>query len=467
MPDNNKKPRVMRGEKARSSLFIEGPLFQQDRYDLTTGFEAQKYSIIARNPIVKTALETVARGVFWPSFSLKPNPKNDYQEHPEYKDLDDELILFVNKQLDNLGQQIEKPPNVYTVPSFTEFLESTLWQGRVYGYSVSEFVWKPIDGIWQLLKIKPKPSWNFDFRVDRNDELKLVVHQDDMQQFLKPARFVIGTWPLLQNGNYYGISDLQSIEHDVKLIERLEAALGQGGTFNAYKPLISHISINIGEDEYKKIQEDILNLNTSAIATFPQGQDDEGKTQKAVEFEVIDDRASQYALESLWNFISELIKRVNRALGIPDDLGQVTAERGSFARSKTQFNMYIATVEKCQAWLENVANRVVQTIIYYNYNNLPKDYLWPTWSFDSIEEEFDEMKARYFETLIKSGIINSDEPFIREAFEFPPADNEELEMETEEDIVEVPDEDEEMIEDELIDEEISEEEVGENIENEN
>jgi hypothetical protein len=429
MAENKIKP--FTGEKALSDIFLVEGLVPPDILDTQAGSEVQKYSLISRNPIVKTALDIVESGVFWPNASIKANPQNDYEENPEFEEIDNDVISLLNSQLEQIGTDKKSAPNVNKTPKFKSVLKSVTRKGRIYGFSLGEMVWQAGDGIWWLRKIKPKPSWNFDFNIDEVDEMKEVVYFRTLE-YLEPERFIVGVWPRLEDGNYYGVSDLQCIEDEVSDLEDLEKKLKKGTGWNAYRPLVVHVDSKVGTKEQQKNKETLKGLAGSVTATFPMIRDVDMKAQKAYVFEMLEDRASQYALEYGWNLLAEYIKRINRALGIPDELGQVTVDVGSNAKAQTQFNIFVATIEKQQEWVEELANRIIHTIIYYNYSNLPQEYKLPIWSFDAVEEAFKEAYAGYFKTLIDAGILDANEPFIREALEHPPKTGEEIQTDSNE-----------------------------------
>jgi hypothetical protein len=408
------------GEEAISQLFTPFVFTQEDRFLPTSGTEVQKFSILKRNPIVKTALDTVRRACFWVQATVKPNPLNDYEKYPSFEKLDNKIIPFVREQLNRLGAITDQAPNQHITPNFNEMLGAMLMDGRTYGFSVAELKWDDSNGIHRLEKIKPKPPWNFDFEVDRVDELKYVVFDKDTSNKLDPNRFLIGTWEELKYGNYYGESDLLAIERDIKFLEQVEATFYTGLQNNNLKNMIAHIANNMLPANRNQLISDIESMTGGATLTVTKVTSSKGDIEKAVEFEETPDLASEDAISNTIVVVQELIKRINRALGVPDDLGNVSTAIGSFARADIQFNIFDSTVEKCQRWIEDLANRIVRAIIYYNYQNLPKDYLLPQWSFDFLEEEYEVDKANFYKTVIDSGIASGDEPFIRERLEFPP-----------------------------------------------
>jgi hypothetical protein len=397
-----------KGEEATSQIFPGVFANTLNRYAPASGIELQKFSILRRNPIVSTAMRAVRDGVFWVDGQTKPHPKNDYDENPEFEDLDNEIIQFVQVQLDTIGINNTLPPNAQNLPTFKNYLFAALDDGRTYGNTIAELVWNSTQGFHRLEKIKTKPPWNFDYSIDTNDELEAVLFSSKSKS-LDPTRFLIGVWPTLKWGNYFGESDLLNIEPDIKALESIEASFNQGLQQNNLKSIVGHLRPSHLKEANDKIKDDIGSLEAGSILIIDKTKDGKGDSHKTIEFEATPDLSSDEAIINTTSQIQELIKRINRALGVPDDLGNVTSGEGSYARAKTQFDMYISTVEMCQNWLKELANKIVSTIIWYNWETLPEDYQRPVWEWDEVEEEYSEKVAKYLEVLIKNGIITSDE----------------------------------------------------------
>jgi len=429
-----------KSELVDPSISFETDLFNNKRLDTLFGRQTKRFGVIARDPIVKSALNLVESGVFWTHPTINPNQNNDYESNPEFSDLDDQIINTLKKQLNNIGRYGENPPNVKISPNFIEILKGILSDSRTYGFSITELVWDQIEGENVLTKLKPKPPWNFDININNTDEIESLQHSIGL---LDKERFLIGTWPFLNHGNYYGISDMQSIEQDVELKNILAENLAKGGASSAYRTLIAYISMKLGKDDQTKIKSVINQMKSGSLIQLPKVKNAHTESEdNAVSFETLEDRASQYALENIWNIVLEIIKIINRALGVPDDLGSVSSGEGSFARAKVQFDLFTSTVERARQYVQQLAQQVIDTICYYNFQNISPDYHPPVWSFGTIEEDADKTKADMIDVLVKAGVIQGNEPWIREMFDFPPLDPEleeeepEVEEESEEDIKE-------------------------------
>jgi hypothetical protein len=409
------------GEEATSEIIASQSLTPPDRLDTQSGIETQRYSLISRNPIVKTALDLCEKAAFWTTASVKPNPKNNYNENPEFEQLDEEIVALLTQQIEHVGEDDTFPPSIQRTPTFDSAIKSLTRKARVYGFSIAEMVFEPDNGQNVLKKLKPKPSWNFDFYEDEYDEIETVIYNQRVK-VLEPERFVVATWPRLEDGNYYGVSDLQCIEDDIAELEAMEKRLRRGIGWNSYRPLVVHyVNQKLSKKEIEESKNVLAGLSGSVTAKFPMVMDANMTPIKAFNFEMLDDRASQYVLEQGWKTILEIIKRVNRALGIPDELGNVSVNVGSNAKARTQFDLFIAVVESIQQFAQTIANRVLHTIIYYNYNNLPNKYHRPIWAFDALEDEYEVDKANYYKSLVESLIVSPDEPFIRERLDLPAA----------------------------------------------
>jgi len=387
-----------------------------DRLDTQIGYEVERYSIPSRNPIVKSALDTVSNATFWPESSIKT--QNDYDTNPEYEKLDKQILSVLEYQTENLGYGPNNPPQNQQRNTFSGLLKTMLTDARIYGFSIAEMVWEK-DGLQNRLQnIKIKPSWNFNLVRDGYDNLRHVEYIENSDS-LSPDRFLIGTWPKLKWGNFHGRSDLQSILHDIEILEKLEAASVLGAESSSFKNRLLWLDGTLTADQYDAVRNAFRQASGGGQIEMPMVEDSDGRPIKAVQSEIEEDRSSPDTLKHVQFMIQEYIKRISRSLGVPDDLGNVSVSVGSWAKAKESFNMFVSTVEAAQEWVEQLANKILKTIVYYNFNTLPKNYKIPRWSFDAIEEDYENARADFLLKLIDGGIITADESWVRKMFDLP------------------------------------------------
>jgi hypothetical protein len=378
--------------------------------EIFSGASTRKYAALAKNPVSKLGIDTLVAGALWTDGKVIPN--NDYDEHPEFEEIDNMIIDKLERDLSNLEYE-----------TWQNMQQTILASSMIYGFSVTEEVWESIQGEWVLKSLKGKPAFEFEINADETDELQSLYHSTTSTN-LNPDKFIIATYPWLRDANFYGVSELEAIEHDINTLEELEKTFTIGSSSVLNRTVVHYQSV-AGKDQDK------IDAEQSAIETaigagggvlhLPADEDGNDNLVKKNNFEVLEDRASEDGLESVRVQIGELIKRILRNFGIGDNLGQSTGETGSFAKSKTEFNVFIAKVQRAQNWLTDIINRqVLKRIIDFNFSSLPDKYKVPIWQYQEVEEDFLEVRSKTMVELLQAGVINVKEA--REELDFPDID---------------------------------------------
>lgn len=424
------QPKVIKLRTPIEGDFITRPTYSDtlessyDPYSTQTGQTTYKYGTIAIHPTVAPALKFLVDGAFWSTYSI--HPVNDYEKYPGYENIDKAIIDLINYQIENLNYE-----------SFTNTLKSIWYDSLVYGFSIAEMNFK-FDGNYNCIdNIKPHSPFNFDLYSDKGNNLSRIYYKLN-GTFIEGAlleKFILTTYPYVTHGSHYGTSILQSIYFDVKMIEILEQAYSNGVRSLAIKSIEHHfIGDNLSSQELEDVQNSLFNLESSSLISLPATQNSNGDMIKQHDIKVMEDRASAEGTKLIKDLLSILYKRVNRSLGLPDDLGFSNTNVGSFAKAKEEMNLYTQTIVNNQEFIANFVNKkIIPYMVKYNYPSLcsTKEYKLPKFVFDTVEEDALAVNIDNIVKLIEVGVLTptNDSEYIRDTLGLPagnPNENNEI-----------------------------------------
>jgi hypothetical protein len=352
-------------------------------------------------------------GTFWGTWSIEG--VNDYDRYPEFEELDQQLITMINDQIYDMEYE-----------TFENTLKALAQNSMTYGFTIAEMNFAQRDGLYVIESIKTKPSFNFNIWVNQVDDIERLQHTPSGTYIerVKLEKFIIGTYPYLRDGNHYGTSILKSIAFDVDLLEIMEEAQTRGVKMLTIRPVVHwEKDKDRTKEEIAKIRAAIFNIESASVISLPMDLipgNEEAGLQKSDEIQVLEDRASSDGVALINDIIDMLQKRITRNLGMPDDLGFTSAGVGSFAKAKEEMDMFLAYVIRNQQYIKDVVNRqIIPPMVKYNFSSFPDKYRLPQFIFESIEEDHMGAVASSVDTLIKSGVIESDEQWIRPMLGIP------------------------------------------------
>jgi hypothetical protein len=387
-----------------------------DPWALQTGSESYKYGLTAIHPAAQPAVKFMAEGPFWSDWYF--HEINDYERYPEYEEVDKRVINLINYQIDQFQYE-----------TFENTIKSIWKDAFIYGYSVSEINYI-FDGNYTIIDtIKTHSPFNFEFYTDQGNNLAQIYYiltGTFIEQETLP-KFLVVTYPYIEHGKFFGTSMLQSIYFDVKLIEVLEESYAEGTRRLAIRPIIHHF---MGEDmsnsDLQIMRSRLYNLDSGALVSLPAEQKEDGTLNPLHDIKVMDDRASADGTSLIKDLLDILYKRVNRSLGLPDDLGFSNAQIGSFAKAKEEMNLYTQSIVNNQTFIEGFVNRhIIPSMIRYNFPSLlsERTYKLPVFRFGSVEEEYDTATIQNMLELVEAGILDKkhDLEYIREKLGLPAA----------------------------------------------
>lgn len=355
------------------------------------------YNQMIRDEQIKSAMLAKVMSVLSPGWEIAP-PEYEDQKN---KDKASELVDFLQF---NLGEM-------------EGTFDNRLWEmlsALVYGFSVGEKVFYLIDygphkGKIGLRDLKFRNPDGIYFRTDQFGNLDPFGVQQSLN-FLPSDKFVIYSYRK-KFSNYYGDSDLRDCYRPWwmkdNFVKFMAIALERYGeptwVFTTKGP--------IGLSNRIALENFMRDLQSKSGLIIP-----EGVTVKPEH--PAPDVGRQFT--DVLEYCDQLIRI---ALLVPGLLGfSSEGSVGSYARSQTEFNAFVAIMEYLRADIEsNVNEQLVKQLIDFNFDITDGKY--PLFKFKSISEE-DKQKQfdNYIAGLNAKAITKTreDENALRKSMEFPP-----------------------------------------------
>jgi transcriptional regulator with XRE-family HTH domain len=392
-PEHNEVARASRVGQMRA--FDEQSL----RFRSQLGSIREYHRISRHQPRVKTAFRIITDATFWVPTNIVPDDDNDYERYPEYKERDEVLTRLISAQIKTFKHEY--------LP-FRDALKSHLWFAMACGYAVAEKIWESVGGQWRLTGLKVKYPWDFDPEIDEWGNLVGLFHIPSAT-VLNPERFYYAPWPWLHGENYLGISEIEAIRQEIELLNINKKA----ATDIAHKVSVFPIVHERANPDFDTIVDqmgagDILHL-PAEIVRKSDGSKELLTTQRINPFP---DRTSQNGLNQLTDRIDSDGKDISRTLGVPDQLGLTDLDSGSYALSKTVFNLFSARPENAQIWVSNAVNsQIIRDIVRFNHPDWLEDpeYFVPRFRFELLDEDYASAQSARVAEMLKAGIIDADE----------------------------------------------------------
>lgn len=412
---------VPKGEPAQGELTWKNwiaptPFLNTDPLTPRSAQQLSSYDKIALNPVVKFALEAREQGVFATNWEIHAMTPRDGD--PLYLEMDRRITDWINEQIEGLWHE-----------SFTNRLRALYRDGPRAGCAIGEMVpWDGHpDGITRIVDIDTRRMFNFQMYSDR------VGNPQKLQflttgQWIQPEdlwRFVIAPYPFLANGNWLGQSDLQSVRLLVEEWELLNEFMVRGSAELSRRLVIHYFrSENRDSNEFSAVQAAVNSVDKAKLIRLKMNQPigDSTEPDKEDILEVMDNLASPEGVGLIKDAIKIAEDWIKRALGIPDDIGFGGDGVGSYAKSKTEMNMFWLKVAQDQEYVRNFVNRqIIPTMVRFRFPALPRGYKLPQLVFVTEESDYQSGQTDDIIKLIQSGVVTADEPWIRERLNIPAA----------------------------------------------
>jgi hypothetical protein len=406
--NGNGKPLEGRKRKQLATSTEFGPTFvtNSDGSTIyTTGASTRSYYRLARtNPEVKMAIRALKQATFWTEGQVQPI--NDYEKHPEFRELDELLTDLIATQLAALD-------------NFHRFLQDIYVYALRCGYGVAEKIWEPVGDTWNLVGLKLLKPWDFEPIVDDFGDLEALFYYPTGEYF-NPDAFIYAPWPSPGANNWLGEPVLESLIHDVELMQKTEAALAKTTHLLSRRTMIHRFDAMRDDNEIALAKQAVQDIERGKMPQFPCMPDDSGKLIHQDELSIMEDRTGTTAMVKLQELAVGMATRIKRAIGLPDDLGSTNASVGSNAKARTEFDMLMAGASDGQAWVRAlVGDQIISDILEFNYPDRPPKYRDPAWIPQEVEEKFSLERAQYWKTLVDMGTLPANARIIAQDLGIP------------------------------------------------
>ena len=282
----------------------------------------------------------------------------------------------------------------------------------IYGFSVTEIVWKLIDdkeysGKIGLKKLKTLDPETIEFKVDKIGNLESVIQAfSESDEVELPLNKTIIYTENKEFGNYYGNSRLRSVYKNWFIKETLtkfwNIALERWG-----QPIIVG-TVPSTEDLDKMIS--ILNnlQNKSAIAKT------EGWELGALETGIGRSSGGDYNVA-----IDYHNKEITKGMLVPALMIE-SPNGGSSSIGQTQFDVFMLMIRNIENDLCGIIeNYLIRPLVEYNFGEQDS---YPEFRFEPITKQDLFNMARTFAILVKNGVISPDEQWMRDMMSLPRQD---------------------------------------------
>lgn len=307
------------------------------------------------------------------------------------------------------------------------------------GYSITELVLELYDqrhrnwaGKYGLKALKTKTAADFDFDVDKFGNLKTKrEHGEDglIQGYLTgaynrlpPDKFIIFSY-MGNSGNHYGSSDLRPAYRPFKIKDGVlrfwAIALERFGMPTLYAQIKN--MVNMGAEEMaeapggmslssrKRIIKVLKNLQAGTSAFVPSD----------VSIEKVEEMKGRAAYEAAVEYCD---RSMARAILLPSLVTEEGRRSGSLSLGRQHGESFQYILEHLGNLTEEVINeQLIRRLITINYSN-PQAF--PVFRFAKMTADQVTFNMEVIEKAINTGIIKTDEPWIRERLEFPPNEEE-------------------------------------------
>jgi len=286
-----------------------------------------------------------------------------------------------------------------------------IWNAMRDGYSVAEINYKVLStgefkGMIGINNIKVRKAANYMFRCDEHGNIKEKGLIEGQNTQLPIDKFILFTYnPNDDDANsLYGESDFRAayryyFSNDIvqRFWNVFLEKFGQPTVIGRYEPSTNKAK----QDEYLDI---LKNIQTDTAIVMPKG----------LEAELLEaTRRGDAGYKSAFNTNNAMIAR---AL-LVGTLLMDTGEKGSWALSKTHFDIFIYILDYLGTETEDtiIREQIIRRLIDFNFAQ-PK---YPYFKFKSLIKEDQEAKAKIAKMLVDAGLISAEEEWVRGFLKIP------------------------------------------------
>lgn len=321
---------------------------------------------------------------------------------------------------DEQGQEKADYCNYCLTDGLTGSFSRALWKiisAFEYGYSVTEKLFKKFqngkyEGKIGIYKFKTRPPQTFLLPTDKHGNLVSVTQMTEQGDIpLETKYFVVYTYNMEFDGNYYGTSDLRAA-YTPWWSKKFNRRFRNIRNERFGMPLvIGRHPVGASPDEVTALFNTVKNLQAKSAATLPEGD--------TIEF--IESKMTQGKSDVFETSISYDDKSIARSMLMPDMLGFSDSKFGSRASSETGFDLFLNILEFIRSEIteEVVDEQILKQLVDLNFPNVTN---YPKYKFNPITGEDKQKLLKLFLEAVKEKTVyptEKDEIHIRQVTDFP------------------------------------------------
>ena len=311
-----------------------------------------------------------------------------------------ELTDFVNANFENLAVSLEST------------LHKVVENAIVYGYCVSELVWKRKNGNYYLERIVPLHPLMTEYVYDEKNKVKGVQYISDQGVVELPLEkcFIFKLGSCLK-----GESRLRTI-YRLYALKRGFLMFWATAMERYAMPLIHFHAENVDESKLTQAASQLRNVWSNGVIST---------TGEGVRLELLE--PSQNVSQNFIDAIEYLNTLIYRGLLLPQLLMSARTT-GTYALGKVHFDLFSMAAKRITKRLaEAVVDQIVAKILDYNYDDIGHYGEIVVTEQPSSDERF--KLSQSFLNLINAGIIDpvTDNEWIRNMLKFPIIESEDEE----------------------------------------
>ena len=286
-----------------------------------------------------------------------------------------------------------------------------IWNAMRDGYSVAEMNYKILPGgefkgMIGIDNIKVRKAINYMFECDEHGNIKEEGLIETGNKHLPVNKFILFAYNPNDDDadSLYGESDFRAayryyFSNDIvqRFWNVFLEKFGQPTVIGRYEPNTPKIK----QDEYLEI---LKNIQTNTAIVMPRG----------LEAELLEaTRRGDAGYKDAFNINNTMIAR-SLLVGT---LLMDTGEQGSWALSKTHFDIFIYILDYLGTETEDtiIREQIIKRLIDFNFPQ-PK---YPYFKFESLIKDDQKAKAEIAKMLVDAGLINQEEEWVRGFLKIP------------------------------------------------
>lgn len=310
-------------------------------------------------------------------FPYNPDPLSESGSYQIYDEMrhDDQIKVALSLKKDmviNAGWKIDCEDETVrdaVEKNFSEGMERSLddvlrdmLSSYDYGFSVSEPVYRLVDGLYEWKTVHTRPPHGFRFEMDKYGNIEKIVQDTDHGTIeFSPNDFLHFVYQH-EFGNPYGKSDLRSA-HPAYVAKKFIFRFMNIYLEKFASPLVvGKYKDSLPESEANRLHNMLKTIQNSTTLTVPDS---------AIIDIVQTQRDGSDAYIKAINLCNMMIAR---SVLVPDLMG-VAGEKtsgGSYSLGQTQFKLFLSTVEKDKKSLARlITMRLVKPLVAANWGDIP------------------------------------------------------------------------------------------------